>query len=42
MEINGVIQWLLKWWIIVSAVFWGLIGTLYLILRIVNYRLTHQ
>jgi hypothetical protein len=39
---NGLIHWLFKWWLITSTVFWGLIGTLYLILRIWNYRLTGQ
>jgi len=42
MEITGLIQWLFKWWLISSTVFWGLVGSIYLILRLVNYRLTGQ
>jgi hypothetical protein len=40
MDIDGVIQWLFKWWVILSAVFWGFIGTVYCILVYVTYRLT--
>ena len=41
MEINGLIQWLFKWWLIASTVFWCLVGSVYFILQYVSYRLTH-
>jgi H+/Cl- antiporter ClcA len=29
MEINSLVQWLFKWWLILSGAFWGLVGALY-------------
>lgn len=29
MEINGIVLWLLKWWLILSGIFWALVATLY-------------
>lgn len=29
MEINGLVQWLFKWWLILSGVFWSVVGILY-------------
>jgi hypothetical protein len=42
MEINGLVQWLFKWWLILSGVFWGVILSIYLALYVWTWRLTGQ
>lgn len=38
MEINGVVEWLFKWWLITSAVLWGFVGVLYCTVYYVAHR----
>jgi len=41
-EINYAVRMLFKWWAIASAGYWGVIGTIYVILYIATWRLTGQ